>query len=130
MEFRIKGKAKHTRNKNIKAFKKRVARNLGLKEHQINLTGAGEGSVILVFQIPHTAVSILRQAVEAKADWLMEAEVLGVHIEGEPCRQVMADKPKGKGSFLVALMGLDGLGMDLTIGYCIEFLSNKFCLPE
>ena len=80
----------------MKAFKNRLAKNLGVKVHHINLIGAGEGSVILVFQIPETAVDILRQEVEAKADWLKEAEVLGVHIEGEPCRQVMPDKPKGK----------------------------------
>ncbi|XP_072036662.1 baculoviral IAP repeat-containing protein 1f-like [Amphiura filiformis] len=90
VELRIEGRAKHTKNKQVKAFIIRVAKNLGMKPHQINLIGQGRGSVILILQIPVCAVSRLRDAVTQKADWLIDNKVLGVHIEGEAYQEVMS----------------------------------------
>ncbi|XP_072050065.1 uncharacterized protein [Amphiura filiformis] len=89
VEFKIEGHAKHTKNKQVKAFITRVAKNLGMEPHQINLTGQFNGCVGIILQIPKGAVSRLRDAVMQKADWLIDNKVLGVHIEGEPYREVM-----------------------------------------
>ncbi|XP_072050062.1 uncharacterized protein [Amphiura filiformis] len=89
VKFRIAGHAKHTKNKQVKAFIIRVANSLGMKPHQINLIGQERGSVVYILQIPVRAVSRLQDAVMQKADWLIDNKVLGVHIEGEAYREVM-----------------------------------------
>ena len=71
---------------------------LHLPRHAITLTGVGEGSVVLIFQLPirwkHTLESgqtevihvadRLQELVNGNTHWLRERKVIGVHIEGLP----------------------------------------------
>ncbi|XP_072051574.1 uncharacterized protein [Amphiura filiformis] len=85
VEFRIKGNIRHMHMTNVNAFKAVISKRLMIPERYINVRALGNGSIIIVLQMPELGVNRLREAVARKDAWLLEEKILEIHIEGEDC---------------------------------------------
>ena len=88
---------------------------LHLPRRATTLTGVGEGSVVLIFQLPirweHTLESgksevihvadRLQELVNGNTQWLRELKVMGVHIEGLPYLDLINGNADVNGKYLI-----------------------------
>ncbi|XP_072050610.1 uncharacterized protein [Amphiura filiformis] len=91
VEFRIKGNIRHMHMTDVNAFREVVSQRLMIPIRYINVRAIGNGSLILVIQMPELGVNRLCEAVARKDTWLWAEKIMDIHIEGEKC-VIMQDK--------------------------------------
>ena len=82
-KIKISGNIKYLKGYDIDYFRKTLASHLAIKETAVRYLANGEGSFILVFQLPNNVKSKLLSAAKNREQWLREANVSGLQIEGK-----------------------------------------------
>ena len=96
-EVVLNGSISERNTSDVERYKTTFQERLGIPKSASNLIGVGEGSVVLVFQLPlrwprggygdgNAEIDVMDRLIEdvsQRADWLMDDDVIGIHIEGQ-----------------------------------------------
>ena len=94
-EIVLNGKIEERDTRDVERYKTKLHESFGIPESATNFIGAGKGSVVLVFQLPlrwpcggdgNKEIDVRARLIEdvsQRADWLMDDDVIGIHIEGQ-----------------------------------------------
>ena len=94
-EIKIQGDPFHLHGYDIDNFRGLLASHLSIPRENVRFETAGSGCIILVFLIPEIVRADLRRAALERATWLVDADVAGIHIDGEDYVSLI-DTDKGK----------------------------------
>ncbi|XP_072021051.1 uncharacterized protein [Amphiura filiformis] len=81
VEFKIENHELHPTNETVEEYRHIIAVGLKLEPVLVKYNGYGEGCIILVFELPESAVETLEMEAREGAGWLVSANIIGVHIE-------------------------------------------------
>ena len=88
-EIKILGDISYLQGGDIKYYRETLASNLAIKDTCIRYCDAGDGCFVLVFQLPNAIKKDILLAAKNREQWLREANIVGLHIEGEPYVSLM-----------------------------------------
>ena len=111
VEIKITGDPQYLHGYEIDDFRSRLASHLLIPLEKIRFEAAGRGCFVIVFLLPDEVRSTLRSAAVERAEWLQEADVIGVHIEDEEYISLL-DREQGEGICIVLKLSHKNLNIN------------------